>query len=903
MLVCPADDQLERFFVGEATAEELARIQRHLESCPRCRSWIDEAREDEAVLVDLRRVETGPPQQGSSSAAAGLGCDAIKPDVCDIPGYTVERTLGEGGMGVVYEALQLRTQRRVALKLVRGRNVDARHRRLFDREVQALARLQHPCIASLFEAGTTAVGEPYFVMERIAGRPLAAFATDQAAPRKKLELMRRVCDAIHYAHQRGVIHRDLKPSNILIDESGTPKVLDFGLARLHDEDGSSATLLTDAGKIQGTLAYMSPEQTRGRPELIDVRSDVYSLGVLFYELMTGELPYPVSRERIADSIRVICEQAPRRPGAVSAALRGDLETILLKALEKEPDRRYSSAAALGDDIERYLARQPILARRPSAAYQIRKLVERHRLPSALAATLVLAVVGFGAAMAYLYRTADALRGDAEKQQVAAEAARDAESASRRRAEDAERAAAAEAATAKEVESFLRTLLASSNPEIARERDTGLLMDLLADADRRIEIELRDQPKAAARLHLTIGETYASLAAYDQADKHLSLALTLSQGIFGRRSAEVAEVLNAIGVLRRQQDRGPEAATFHREALSIRRDVLGEKHKLVAESLNNLATALLTQSQFAEAETLLRQALDARLETGEQLDGHFATGLLNLGFLLLALQRHEEADAVLNEGIRLRRQTAGDHDVMVANGLVKLGVTRLHLGRAEEAEKAVREALEIRRRVLPATHPLIGETLSNLAAILDARGKTEEAEASSEEALPYLRNPAAGERRSLPRVLNRLATYAQQRDDWDAALRLREEDLAVRRELYGDDSDEVVVARSNAAAALLRLNRAPEAFELLRDVYPSIDRLLSRTNPNRVVVRGNYARALFEIGRNDEAEAAFLDALATADSLARGPEADGLTARVRELIADFYTRTNRPELAEQFRDPK
>lgn len=892
---CPADDQLEMFFNGESSADDAARIQSHVQSCARCRSWIDEARADEAMLIDLRRVEVASPG-GGSSTAAGLTRNSPPSPLDEVPGYQIERTLGEGGMGVVYDALQLRTNRRVALKLMRDRSVDLRHRRLFDREVQALARLAHPGIASLFEAGTTTGGAPYFVMERIAGRPLTAFAAPDTPLPKRLELMRRVCEAIHYAHQRGVVHRDLKPSNILIDESGAPKVLDFGLARLRDDDDSGVTLMTDVGKIQGTLAYMSPEQTRGRPELIDVRSDVYSLGVLLYELLTGALPYPVSRERLLDSLQAICEQPPRRPGAIAPALRGDLETILLKALEKDPDRRYHSAAALGDDIERYLARQPILARRPSTAYQLRKLVERHTLASTLAAMLVLAVVAFGGAMTYLYRSAEASRASADRQRATAEKALGAEAVARRRAEQAEQAAAAEASTAKEVESFLRTLLASSNPEIARERDTTLMLDLLTEAERRIEAELSTQPKTAARLHLTIGETFASLAVFDRAEKHLELALELSRQVFGLESAEVAEVLNALGVLRRQQSRGEEAAAAHRQALAIRRQVLGEKHRLIGESLNNLATALLTLGQYKEAEVLLRQALDARLELGEPLDGHFATGLLNLGFLLLALQRHDEADAVLSEGVRLRRQTFGENDVMVANGLVKLGVTRLHLGRDEEAEQAVRDALDIRRRVLPPHHPLIGETISNLAGILAARGKHDEARAQYEAALPYLRNRSTGQFQALPRTLNQLASYAQERGDWDTLLALRQEDLEARRILYGEETDEVAVAKSNLAAALLKLNRAAEAHELLRDVYPRIDQLLSPDNPNRAILRGNYARTLLELGRIEEAEAAFLDALAVAQSLAGGCDEHVITRRLRELLVDFYTRTGRPEHA-------
>lgn len=359
--------------------------------------WSGLDRNAPEVADHIAQCEICRTRAAEFSAGIAAVAKAARPPEPPLPtqigSYLIRRRLGEGGMGIVYEAEQQTPKRAVAIKIVRGGEfVDEYRVRLFQREAQTLARLKHPAIAAIYEAGRTEDGQHFFVMELVPGVPLTEFARDRGpAKRERLELFRKVCDAINYAHQRGVIHRDLKPTNILVDSEGNPKILDFGLARISDPEVSLMSTLHDVGRLMGTLPYMSPEEARGDTDAIDVRSDVYALGVVLYELMTGQLPHAVKRKALPEAIHMISQEPPRRPGTIDRTLRGELETIILKALEKDPDRRYQTAALLSEDIGRYLTNQPILARRASGFYQLRKFVVRHRLSVGFAVASIIVV--------------------------------------------------------------------------------------------------------------------------------------------------------------------------------------------------------------------------------------------------------------------------------------------------------------------------------------------------------------------------------------------------------------------------------------------------------------------------------------------------------------------------------
>ncbi|MCH2136617.1 MAG: serine/threonine protein kinase, partial [Phycisphaerales bacterium] len=319
--------------------------------------------------------------------------------------FTIKRVIGSGGMGTVFEAMQETPRRTVALKVMRAGLTSHSALRRFQYEVEVLARLRHPCIAQIFEAGTDVeAGEsPWFAMEYLVGaRHITEHAQAKSlSMRERLELFVQVCDGAHHGHQKGVIHRDLKPGNILVTSHGDPKIIDFGVARSTDSDMAVTTLQTDMGALIGTLQYMSPEQCAADPHDIDVRSDVYALGVVLYELLTGGMPYDVSGQAVHEAARIVCQDPPTKPSTVSQTVRGDIETICLKALEKDRDRRYQSALELQQDIERYLGGEAIAARRPTLRYQLKLLVQRHRMAAVLSMALGLLLIISTAGLAWL----------------------------------------------------------------------------------------------------------------------------------------------------------------------------------------------------------------------------------------------------------------------------------------------------------------------------------------------------------------------------------------------------------------------------------------------------------------------------------------------------------------------
>ncbi|MHC4142231.1 MAG: serine/threonine protein kinase, partial [Planctomycetota bacterium] len=420
--------------------------------------------------------------------------------------HHVKRVIAAGGMGVVYEAVQEHPRRTVALKIMRHGIASRSALRRFEYESQILARLRHPGIAQVFEAGMHddgSGGTPFFAMEYIAGaKDIVTYAqAKRLSSREKLELFLKVCDAIHHGHQKGIIHRDLKPANILVDSFGQPKIIDFGVARSTDSDLAVTTLQTDVGQLVGTVQYMSPEQIDADPHDIDTRSDVYALGVLLYQMLTGRLPYDVSGTVIHEATRMIREQQPKRISSIDRTLRGDVETIALHALEKDRDRRYQSAVELAQDIRRYLDNRTILARPPSLVYQCKTFIRRNKMlvagVAAVFAALVLGIIG---------TTTGLVR------------------------------ARMEANTYTAVSGFFEESFASLE---ARDGSgpNALVRDLLDDAAAEIDSEWSGEPEVKARLRWSIGNGYKALTLFDQAETQLRAALATQRAVLGEVDGE------------------------------------------------------------------------------------------------------------------------------------------------------------------------------------------------------------------------------------------------------------------------------------------------------------------------------------------------------------------------------
>ncbi len=718
-----------------------------------------------------------------------------------VAGYRVLSQLGRGGTGVVWEAEQEHPKRRVALKVLRRDHlIDDYHTKMFQREVETLARLKHPNIAAIYESGHTEDGHDYFAMELVQGETLGRWlearptTIDGPELALRLHLFRTMCDAVHYAHQRGVIHRDLKPANIIVTSESTTltsatsgaarptlKILDFGLARITDSD-VAATAMSEIGTIKGTLQYMSPEQARGDMDAIDTRTDVYALGVILYEMLAGILPYDVSPAAIAEAIRVICEDQPKPLRTTfhgTRRLDADLETIVGKALEKEADRRYASAAAMAEDVERHLESQPILARPPSAMYQMRMFARRNRTLVGSATVALIMLVVFAAAMAV---QAERIRREAER-------------------------ANREAATAREVSEFLIGLFDRSDPTLAQGEDLTAREILDSGADR-IE-ELDDQPQTQAAFMETMGRVFSDLGEFDRAAPLLDRAVTIRstfadenelalagalfhqatlidlQGRYeqaegpARQSVEIRErrlgehpdlgfSLNTLGNVLWHQGRLDEAEEVHRRALALREGILPADHTDIGQSLHNLGALRYFAGDLAEAERLWRRSAEIEEANHGPDDWNLATSLHTLAIVCSDQNRFDEALELEQRSLAIREKVLGPDHPHVALSLTTLGNIYREMGQAAKAEPAIRRAISIAEKKWGPHHGEVFWMRRSLAQTLIELGNYEAAEAELDDQLTTIEKAGADD--DLPPVLLTLGELYTRQQRYEVAER-------------------------------------------------------------------------------------------------------------------------------------
>jgi len=725
---CPSSADRDLYAAGAADPAQAARLEEHAAACESCRGWLQESRADERLLEQLRRLPEPRPDAGPTPAAAG----PTVPEGASLGQYRIVRRIGEGGMGVVYEAEQKRPRRAVALKVLRPGFLSDRLLRRFEFEAEVLARLDHPAIARILEAGTFGSGptrQPFFAMELVRGRPLDEWVSrENPSIERRLELFRVLCDAVAHAHRRGVIHRDLKPANILITESGTPKVLDFGIARATDSDLQAPTLETGLGQIVGTLPYMSPEQVAGDSDRLDVRSDVYSLGVNLYEMLTGERPYDLSGRALAQSLRVIQEATPRAPSSLRAALARDLDTIALKALEKDPERRYGSVQELADDVARFARHEPIAARPPSTIYHLRKFARRNRALVGAAIGLLLALVGGIATTGFQWWRAERATTAAER--AGGEAKR------------AQAAAEEEAATARAISDFLMKVVIQGSPD-QRESGVTTVDEAFAVAARRVDSEFADRPLVRAELHHTIGWTLHRMGATDEAERHLKAARELRVELLGPEHLQVAQSIAAMGQLEMSRGNPAAAERLLRQAWEMR-ERLGETDLIIlGANLSVLASSVYLQGRFEESARLNERALQFKRRHAKERPLDLVTVLGNLAFALARAQAApDRIDRLQEEAIELARGASDRFHDQVVDCLATQAQLYLERGRLERAEAVVGEAAAIDRKARGIVSGSVLEVSRRVLEAVRAQEADARAEAAPGRLAPLLARKAA-----------------------------------------------------------------------------------------------------------------------------------------------------------------
>ncbi|NBC19106.1 MAG: tetratricopeptide repeat protein [Bacteroidetes bacterium] len=866
------------------------------------------------------------PQQ--AAALISTAGETVEPGQTVGP-YRLRRELGRGGMGVVYLADRADGQfeQQVALKVVkRGMDTDAILRR-FLHERQILARLQHPNIARLLDGGMTDTGLPYFAMEYVEGEPITDYCDrHRLGIQERLHLFRTVGTAVQYAHRNLVVHRDLKPSNVLVTDDGQVKLLDFGIAKLLD-DTEGLTLQTVAGLRPMTPEYAAPEQVQG--EALTTSTDVYSLGVLLYELLTGHRPYRFER-RAPDAIaQVVAGATPTQPSTavqhveeirqrdgttttitpeqvsqrrsteptrLRRRLAGDLDTIVLMALRKEPHRRYASAEAFVEDVRRHLDGLPVQARPTTLGYRVAAFVRRHRVGVAAAAVVVLALlVGLGAAL-----------WQAQK-------------------------AAQEARTATQVKDFALSLFELADPDVARGQEVTA-RELLRQGAVRAEDDLAGQPEAQANMFLALGEIHYKLDETDEAQrllerartqyrtlygpthvavarteaslgnvliqkgeyatarKHFETARDLYRDALGTPSAPLADVLHDLAVLSRRRGNNEAAERLHRRALAMREATRGPSHPSVAQSQKNLALVLHAQGQYEEAETLYRAALALHIQHFGETHRQVGTNLNSLASLLRDRGQYAEAGSLYTRSLHIARELFGDTHASVATSTFNIGGLLLVQGRPAEAQRHMEEALAITRRLYDADHPSVATMLNGLATALRDQERYAEALPYFEEALAIYQNQLGPTHHFTGIALVNLGKTRLGLGELREADSLFRRSLTILRDAMPPGHDAVAHPLYGLGRVRLAQQRIEDAEPLLRDAYEIRRTKLGPTHPRTARAQSAYGACLSLLGRHEQAEPLLTESLDVLRATYPTAHAEVTTAQRR--LSGHYARAGR-----------
>jgi len=758
-----------------------------------CRDDPELRRDVERLLeADRARAVLDTPALGSRASEVIRQVAGPDPPVPSRVGrYTILEVIGRGGMGTVYKARQSQPDRDVALKLIRPELMSEAMVQRFRYEGEVLGRLQDPGIAQIFEAGD-AGRRPFLAMELVSGLPLLDYARrHDLTVRERSELLVRICLAVQHAHQHGVIHRDLKPGNILVTEDAQPKILDFGVARATDAEARVTMLHTSAGELIGTLAYMSPEQVAGDPGQVDARSDIYAIGVVGFELLTGRLPYDIEGKPITEAAQAIREVEPWWAGAALLEPRGDLRIIIGKALNKDRSRRYQSAAAMADDLERYLRDEPILARPATLVYQFRKFARRNKalVGGSLCAVLLL-VLGIAGTSFGLIR------------------------------------ARHEAFKSRTVNEFFNEVLSSADPFSETGGQGTTLVEILDRASRKISGAFPDQPHVEAAIRLTLGRTYSSLAHYDQAATHLEEALALNRAYYGHEHESVSECLRVLATNTvHQRGAYKEAEDLLQQALRISTNVHGLESDESVAILRDLAWTLKEAKDFDRAARLYEQALRIQRRIGGA-ESEMAASILNdLGGIARAEGRLDEAQRLYEESLDLFNRLVGETHPYIGIVEGNLAVVLSEKGDRAGAEERYRAAIASLSRVVGKTHTRVGRLTNNLASLLHDQKKLAEANEAYRRALEIFKVSVGEDHPDYTSTLNNYAmllwdqgAFAESADAWKRVTA----QLARR---HGDDYWQVHLTDFYIGEAYVKLGRIDEAERMMVEAHDALTALV------------------------------------------------------------------------------
>jgi serine/threonine protein kinase/uncharacterized protein HemY len=845
-------------------------------------------------------LQAGDTMHRVLEEASSRHAELTDPDLSGqrVGAYLLVKELARGGMGEVYLADQQEPVRRqVALKLIKHgmdtREVVAR----FAAERQTLALMDHPCIAKVHDAGSTEQGRPFFVMEYVQGERITRHCdAARLTIRQRLELFIRVCEGVQHAHQKAVIHRDIKPSNVLVtvqDGRSFPKIIDFGIAKAVAQPHTQGTLFTRAGQIVGTPEYMSPEQARLGDALVDTRTDVYSLGVLLFELLTGKLPLGRGKLRQAgpDEMRRILleEDTPRpstrvsglgpdaeatsqsrgsTPGHLARRLSGDLDWITLKAVEKDPARRYSSPAELAEDLRRHLNNEPVLAAPPTASYRAAKFLRRHRGAAVFSAVAVLVLVGFMISMAVQNRRILRERDRANL----------------------------EAQAASSVSSFLTDLFAVSDPDEAR-GNTVTAREILDRGAAEIPTALAGQPGVQAHLLATMGTVYDNLGLYDDAAPLLSESLRLRRNLGPAGREVTAESLHLLGGLETERGRHEEAVVYLQEALEILDGLPDADPDTEVATTITLGHALFSLNQYEEAERLYRSGI-AGFQEIDPDHQHLGAALTNLGQLLQVQGKLEEAAAIHRESLAARQAAFHEDHTSIGESSHNLASVLHDLGQLDEAEALYRVSLDITTRAQGEDHPDAADTLVGLGRLLREKDDLDGAEEVLRRTLAIDRSALGLEHADVAYDLKELAGLLVAQGRTQQAEETYRQSLEMYRATVPADSPFIAVVLRGLADILMNDGRAAQAEPLLEEATDLTRNALAADHWLTLVATADLGACLGLLQRFGEGEPLLVDSYQVLQTT-QG-EDHRRSIRVQGQLVAFYEAWGRPDQAAAYK---